>query len=319
VQTPTPLPRQHPLALVVVTPALPTAPSLAPLIRPRSGGDALRLADRALEQGDALDAAAQYRAVLATAPAIDAPYAQVQLARALLQLDQRAAAVELLEPVAASGAPEAWPALKLLADLRMPQRGPLGTLADLSHLAGANLPRLEALVVQRAPREEAAAMLLGIALQTRSLARACSYTLAAVDRVGVDRLPFEVRHGRCRHEIDAHLGLPPRSDLPGADEAVVAWDRARLATAAGRLDPLVWLEAARAYARVEDASPGVVPDDVVLWNAYTAWHNAVVVAVLGDHVDIGFLHDSFRVLSHLGPYRPRGQRVLEDLSRSVAP
>jgi hypothetical protein len=314
VREPEPSPPVTAADVSTVRPSLPPAPRVTPLARPRSGGDALRLADRALELGDALDAAAQYRPLLAAARPADAPYIQFQLARALVAMGQRSEATSLLWSVAHSKGPEAWPALLLLADVRSREIGVPASLRELRSIAGERLTMIEMHLIHLAGPYEAAALLLSAADQTEMQGVACGYTLAAVERIGAQGIPDDVRYGRCRAEIDAYLGLPVGED-PIFDDAITRWEHARDLTDRGQLEPRAWLDAASTYVNAQRRARSSDELDAMRRNTYYAWLNAVVVAMRSGRINDQFMLETQLILDHVGPlYLDDATRVYRGLT-----
>lgn len=314
VREPEPSPPVTAADVSTVTPSLPPAPRLTPLARPRRGGAALRLADRALELGDARDAVAQYRPLLAGARPSDAPYIELQLARALLAVGQRGEAITHLWSVAYSKGPEAWPALLLLADVRSREIGVPASLRELRSIAGERLTMIEMHLIHLSGPAESAALLLSAADRTEMQAIACGYTLAAVERLGEGRVPADVRHGRCRAEIDAYLGMSPTRDVI-FDEAFTRWDQALDLTDRGQLAPGAWLDAARSYISAMARARSREERVAMRRNAYHAWRNAVVVAVHSGRISDHFLFETIQIGDGLGHhYRDETHRVLNGLT-----
>jgi hypothetical protein len=165
----------------VMTEEMPPAPVVLPPVRPRTRGDALALADLALQRGDALDAAAQYRALLDRGDVAIAGYVNVQLAHAYLALRDVDRAYGALR--AAIRSPDtAWYALAELATLEVRTYAPISVLQELAPLLPPRAADLENLLIQLAKPEEVARVLEAKVERDRRDEHACGYALAAIAR-----------------------------------------------------------------------------------------------------------------------------------------
>ncbi|MBL8619782.1 MAG: hypothetical protein JNK64_00730 [Myxococcales bacterium] len=232
--------RLLPQAAIVVAPG-----------RPLAGGDALALADRALNQGDARDAAVQLAALIDHPRREVAIYARWRLARALLQLGRGDEAEPLLREVAASHRPEAWAALTALAERVAARDGADVAVAQLRGLALAadgTAAQLEAAVLDVGPVAGRVALLLDRTRRAVEDEPACASALAA--------LVLDVRTAaiepvaRCRRALE-------RGALA---DAVAAAFAERLTSERQALR----LVAALARWRALDAAPETTPAD---WSA----------------------------------------------------
>lgn len=91
--------------------------------RPAIPGDALYLAELALDRGDPLDASAQLRPLVARASSDERPYLELQLVRAYVALGRLDDAQALLEVAIERGTTASWPAVFELATLLVRDRG----------------------------------------------------------------------------------------------------------------------------------------------------------------------------------------------------
>ncbi len=238
---------------------------MLPLVRPRAGGEALELADLALSRGDAFDAAAQYRAVLATGAQPYAPYVQIQLARAYLALGDGARAQALLREAASASGQEAWTALSRLGELRAAEVGAVVAADELRDLAGPSAEDLEAHLIDRGAPDEAARLLVVIAARTHS----CGYVMQAL-AFGTRVVPswFD---GKCLATaptavVGAAAGAASHARVDGAamvarnvrtdgvnaflrrfGAAAATWDALAASVLAGDVAPEPWLALAEEY------------------------------------------------------------------------
>lgn len=162
---------------------LPQAPAAVMPGRPLAGGDALALADRALNQGDARDAAVQLAALIDHPRREVAIYARWRLARALTQLGRGDEAEPLLREVAASHRPEAWAALTALAERVAARDGAdvaATQLAGLALAADGTAGQLEAVVLDVGPVAGRVALLLDRTRRGAEDEPACASALAAL-------------------------------------------------------------------------------------------------------------------------------------------
>ena len=304
----------------LVAPVMPPAPVVLPLVRPRLRDDALVLADVALARGDALDAAAQYRALLARRDRAIAGYVNVRLASAYLAMgDVRRADAALRDAVRSPDA--AWYAVVQLALLRLRTQSPSVVLGELSTLLPSRVGDLENLLVHVtlvADPAGAAEVLAAKAARDVSDPRACGYVLAAIARGHAGRAPYI--DARCAPEVERayamayrHTWLDPRNPsrrLLG--ENLETWH-----AATATKDPGAWL--AIAERAVEAMEVAQTDDDTRLASitAATALTNVLRLWFDGILVDEAQL-DRFRDLVDALPARHRGTlRALASRDRLV--
>lgn len=224
-------------------PETPDRPRSMPLVRPRSGGEALALADLALTRGDTFDAIAQYRALLPQVEPDAVPYAELQLARALAARGERDEARADLSRLAKRDGPVAWAALVDLANLRIHQVGAVEATRELAHLAGARHEALVDELIHQLSREHSAALLLD---KARRLER-CGYAFEAVRRwpdVETAAVP-----ARCRGRVANLRWMVERRERSRSylavqrriNPLVERWDALAVATRNGDHDPAPWL------------------------------------------------------------------------------
>jgi hypothetical protein len=291
-----------------MTEEMPPVPVVLPPARPRTGGDALALADLALERGDALDAAAQYRALLDRGDVAIAGYVNVQLAHAYLDLRDVDRAYGALR--AAIRSPDtAWYALAELATLEVRLYAPVSVLQQLAPLLPTRADDLENLLIQLAKPDEVASVLEAKVLRNPRDEHACGYALAAIAR-GSNREQYglgsvcETELARAVAVRDGALWLDTRNAtrrLLGAN--LEAWR----ATGA---DARAWLEIAQ---RAEDAMSLAQSDaDVALASRTAAAALANVLRSLfnGDTLDDGARRRFDIIVEQLAP---ADQRIIANL------
>jgi hypothetical protein len=227
----------------VLRATIPEEPYIAAPARPQSGGEALELADLALMRGDALDAAAQYRALLPRLDPHAATYAKLRLARAYTHLRDRPRAKDLLYGIAGSLGPFTWQALVDLADLSVTDIGAAATLRELTPMAGARSELLADHLIHTAPDHVAAELLVDKA----SRLERCDYAQAAL------KLDASVSLGAlsaaCHKSLEESRRAIAMQDfgtryLPYFERRnlfVARWDALALAARSGDLDPHPWV------------------------------------------------------------------------------
>mgnify|MGYP000954249436 CR=1 FL=1 len=229
--------------LLPLHPETPDRPRSMPLVRPRSGGEALALADLALTRGDAFDAIAQYRALLPQLEPDAVPYAELQLARALAARGEREEARAGLSRLATRDGPVAWAALVDLANLRIHQVGAVEATRELEHLSNARHEALVDELIHQLSREHSAALLLD---KARRLER-CGYAFEAVQRwpdVETAAVP-----ARCRGRVANLRWMVERRERSRSylavqrriNPLVERWDALAVATRNGDHDPAPWV------------------------------------------------------------------------------
>ncbi len=291
-------PRQWPAATPQrMRPELPPRPIAMPLVRPRVRGDALLLADLAMHRGDAFDAAAQYRDLLARLTPGEAHYVRIQLGRAYLALGNTRDAEWLLAQAAAS--PEDnGAALFLLADVRLAAVGPVAAYRQLRAIAGRRIDDLENYIVHRAQPGDAAEILVAKVRRSPQADEACSYALAAIDRGGV--LSTDGLGSGCALEIDRARAIvegrlwldwrnPSRRVMAGA---LRSWTAAWALVRDGGLDTQPWLDIAQMYAHAGEVALTLDDARVAHRATYLALLNVlritIVAGPLGDNARARF-------------------------------
>ncbi|MBK7074094.1 MAG: tetratricopeptide repeat protein [Myxococcales bacterium] len=264
--------------------------------RPLAGGDALALADRALHQGDARDAAVQLAAL------IDHPrrevriYARWRLARALLQLGRGDEAEPLLREVAASHRPEAWAALTTLAERVAARDGAdvaAAQLAGLALAADGTAAQLEAVVLDVGPVAGRVALLVDRARRGADDEPACASALAALvldSRTGgIDRI------ARCRDDLERGASPAPVAaafrDRLVADRQAMRLEAAALRwrdlDARAHATPADWIWLATMLMAGAEARPWGDLAGLANWGAVVALGNAAVLGADGAKVTAG--------------------------------
>lgn len=220
---------------------------LKPLVllppRPSVRGDALELADLALKRGDALDAAAQYRAFVDSRDDTVARYAQFQLARALAMRGDRLEGQRIFLQLARGADPIAWPALVELARLRADEIGPRATLLEVRVVARGRFEALADYLIHTSPAEVGPLLLADKSARTQR----CTYAYRAIEldpAVSLDTVPRD-----CRAVIEE-----PRNEVlwrdhnsrwrafeGRIDEVIERWDALARETRQGHGDPEAWL------------------------------------------------------------------------------
>jgi hypothetical protein len=282
-----------------LVPRTPIAPSVLHPGRPSAGGSALELADLALLRGDALDAAAQYRAVLRHAAPSYAPYVHLQLARACEVLGDRRAAFEHFRDAARAPGPVGWAALTRLAEQRATEVGVLVAVDELSQLASMRVGQLEAHLLPWATDAEATTIVVRAATRTQD----CGLAFEAYLRDAA--LPPRLLD-LCRPAFVNALSPPwnatARSTAPSPpttpnptlaprrvaatnaylarlDAAGPLWDRHAARVLGGDLDPAPWLELADTYRQLRRDTHATAPTVAFEGNLEAGAVAAIIVAV----------------------------------------
>lgn len=248
-------PRQPPAQTPqLVQEAMPPSAVVLPPVRPRMRGDALELADRAFQRGDALDAAAQYRALLDRRDPDIAGYVNVQLAQAYLALGAIDKATWALYEAARS--PDvAWYAIAQLAALRVQTLSAMTVRHQLAPLLPSRIDDLENLLIQLARPEEVPELLVAKVQRNPHDPQACGYALSAIARGATHG--FNGMGGPCAAELSRAIAIAdhqlwldtrnPSRRLLGAN--LELWTRSP-----GDRNPSTWLGAAeRAVLAIEAA------------------------------------------------------------------
>jgi hypothetical protein len=259
--------------------ALPRAPAVLPLVRPRAGGDALALADLAMARNDPFDAAAQYRAILARRPAY-AAYVQFRLAQTYVVLGEASRAEPFLRAAATAPAPEGWAALVVLAELRAARVGAVEAVAELRVLAGTRVRELEAYLVHVVTPADAAPLLMQMAIESPPSA-ACDLAVSAI-ALGHRDNPRELDVS-CRDDVDRALAVATGGTIVDRtltfewqfNNAANLWERLVDRAAAGDRDAVPWLELAEQYLVARSQAVQERHKNLASYGAYAALSIAV--------------------------------------------
>lgn len=234
-------------------PRLPPYPPASTPSRPYGAGDAVALADMALERGDAFDAAAQYRALVGKARGPTVEYVRLQLARAYLALDDRARADATLRELVSRRGPLHWAALVAIADARCEHEDARRVLVDLAPLAFEDFEILADHMIHRSTPEDAGPLLVDKALRTGE----CGYAFqAAAYGVPPDALPRA-----CAEMVTAYneyetssaeyaLRLRDIEFRRHLNKVVERWDRLAKVIDAQHPDPASWVALAEQIAKL---------------------------------------------------------------------
>ena len=287
----------------VLEPTLVDEPLAPVVLRPRSAGEALALADLALARGDTLDAVAQYRMLLPDVEPDAIPYVQLQLARALAARGDRHAAETLLRRTAKGSGREAWAALVDLAKLRARDVGAREALRELGDLAGWRREGLLDHLIGEASDKDAAVFLL----EKAAAPSQCVYAFEALRRwPGV---PLELIPPPCWAALADHRGailMRARSTSyiavqRGLNLLAERWDALAAAAQDGDRAVAPWIELAE---KVVDMAPLAAEsgrsDDLEVI-ARAALGNAVELALASDPSDPTLLPRIREVAYRLAP------------------
>jgi hypothetical protein len=280
-------PRQHAAATPAsVQEIMPTSPVVLPPVRPRLRGDALVLADLALDRGDPLDAAAQLRAWIGGRDPATTGYANVRLADAYLALGQIDRATAAL--TSAVRAPDTeWYALTRLADLRVPEFGALAVTRQLTLMAPSRANDIEDYIIARAPRADVDELLVRKVERAPNTEASCGFAIAAVTH-GARRIPHGVSE-RCRIEvaraIHAATGEPWLDERNPARRALEA-NRASWFTllSSPAQTPGAWLAIAERYVEAKALATTPADSELASRSAGTALVNVLRVAWAGPRL-----------------------------------
>jgi hypothetical protein len=275
-----------------VPPPAPPPPGPPPAFIPRAqrptmATGALTLAEHAFARGDAFDAAAQLRPLLATASPEARPYLEIQLCRAYVALSRLDDAEAILRRAIDRGTPQSWPAVFELATLLVRDRGadPFTTWQELAPLVDPLRTDLGRHLMQFTTSADALARLSTYAPPPPPPAPparsppwpvpppvSCVDELAAFEANPPDKLPS---WRLCPVQV-SRLGRTPRSaaaraQLRGIADAVSGW---QVALRSNFPDEERWLREAHQLARVVDLAPHEPGARVASWLALLAYQNA---------------------------------------------
>jgi hypothetical protein len=319
-------PRQPPGQTPQLVPeALPPAPFVRPPVRPHVRGDALHLADLALHRGDALDAAAQYRALLERRDPAIAGYVNVQLAQAYLALGDVDRATRSLA-AAVHADDTAWYALAQLASLRVRGEHATTVLKQLAPLLPSRVDDLENLLVQLAAPGDVGDVLAAKVRRNPRDPYACGYALAAIARGADQRLYVDAACAPELERAEAMARREPWLDTRNPCRRLLAANVALWQTEPGNRDPALWLDAAdravHAIALAQDDADTKVAslnavfallavvrlsaDDVPLDGAAIARFRAVfdTLPPRWQRPVYGYAHDDPQLRAHISPPPP---------------
>jgi hypothetical protein len=296
--------------LAVAPPARPRPP------RPHVGTSALASADRALELNDALDAAAQYRALLAEGAFVPRRYVQLQLARAEIALGRTADAAPRLQSLLALDDEITWPAAYELALVRMDAgQGDLMTIYEaLSPRLSEHRGELAWLLLYRAPRDEMRALVAALRRSDMDTRHRCIDELLVFETDPPAGLPSWGLCPTIDRESDLATGVVlSRKQLLELESVLVRWTSRIHRGETG--DPARWLRAATELAGVAAAVPEEPTARIASWLALAACHNARVAAGAA-----GLAYDPATRRAIVGQlhalHRADADRILTDLWRA---